>query len=256
MSVRGFLLFGSLAVLAGGIDLNAQTLLTLPADTPVRLHTDQNVSSANAQIGTTVQLVVIDDIQTNGVVIIPHGTVVFATVTDVHSQAQSTKGGLLKLKLTDIRLTNGIQVALGLQPASQTQTVAAVIAGATLANPLVVGGPSPLAVSAAGSDATIPKGTEVIAYFKTSLTVNSDKLASTPGAVAENAPPAVPARGPMTNEVVLVLKQAGLSDNEMIARIKASPANYRLEPADIAALKDATLSQAVVQAMVEAQSRK
>ena len=60
----------------------------------------------------------------------------------------------------------------------------------------------------------------------------------------------------MTNEVLLVLKQAGLSDREMIARINASPANYRLEPADIAVLKDAEMSQSVLQAMIEAQSRK
>ena len=254
MSVRHALFSCSLAALTAGFTLTAQTALTLPAGTPVHLQMDQAISSANAQLGTAVQLYVTDEIQIDGVVAIPAGTAVQATAVEVQSHAQSAKAGLLKLKLTSAKLKSGIQVPLGLQPPTPPQTVSAAVAGSTLTNPIAIAGPSPLTVSAAGKDVAIGKGTQVTAYVATTIVINTGKKAA--ALKSETARQPVAARPPLTNEAVLILKRAGVSDRELMARIQASPANYRFDPSDLAAFRDAGVPQPAIQAMMEAQSRK
>jgi hypothetical protein len=59
----------------------------------------------------------------------------------------------------------------------------------------------------------------------------------------------------LNNEDIFKLKQAGLSDDLLIAKIKSSPAGYHLDPDDLIALKKANLSDAVIAAMLDAQTR-
>lgn len=58
--------------------------------------------------------------------------------------------------------------------------------------------------------------------------------------------------GSMTNQDVLALKAAGLSDEIVIAKIKQTPAGYRIGIEQIVELENAQLSRAVIQAMVVA----
>jgi hypothetical protein len=60
----------------------------------------------------------------------------------------------------------------------------------------------------------------------------------------------------MTNYDVIVLKTAGLSDELIISKIKASPTDYKMDTEDLIALKKAGISDTVMQAMLEAQSRR
>jgi S1-C subfamily serine protease len=61
--------------------------------------------------------------------------------------------------------------------------------------------------------------------------------------------------GALTNEDVVKLRDAGLSDAVVIAKVKSSPAAYRLETDDLIGLKRADVSDAVIAAMLEAQGR-
>ena len=61
---------------------------------------------------------------------------------------------------------------------------------------------------------------------------------------------------PLSNEDVVKLRDAGLSDDLLVAKIKSSPAAFHLEPEDLIALKKASVSEAVIEAMLETQSRK
>jgi len=54
---------------------------------------------------------------------------------------------------------------------------------------------------------------------------------------------------------VLKLKSAGLSDQFIIDKIKASPANYRLDVDDLVELKKAGIPEAVIDAMIQASQR-
>jgi hypothetical protein len=57
---------------------------------------------------------------------------------------------------------------------------------------------------------------------------------------------------PMTNQDVIELKAAGLSDEFVIAKIQRSPAGYQLDTSDIVALKRSNISEPVIQAMMAA----
>jgi hypothetical protein len=57
---------------------------------------------------------------------------------------------------------------------------------------------------------------------------------------------------PLTNADILAMAQAGLEDSVLVAKIRASPAAYTLEPEDLIRLRQSHLSSDVITAMVEA----
>jgi hypothetical protein len=57
---------------------------------------------------------------------------------------------------------------------------------------------------------------------------------------------------PFTNADVLKLKDAGISEQLIIDKIKTSPGNYQLESSNLIELKAAGLSDAVISAMMAA----
>jgi S1-C subfamily serine protease len=60
---------------------------------------------------------------------------------------------------------------------------------------------------------------------------------------------------PMKNADILQLREAGLSDELLIAKIKTTPASYNLDTEDLIALKKAKISESVIGAMIDAQGR-
>jgi hypothetical protein len=65
---------------------------------------------------------------------------------------------------------------------------------------------------------------------------------------------AVSAR-PLTNADVLKLQAAGLTEQLIIDKIKASPADYHLDTDDLVGLKQTGLSDAIIGAMIQASHR-
>ena len=59
----------------------------------------------------------------------------------------------------------------------------------------------------------------------------------------------------MTNADVLALKGAGISDDILIAKVRASAPAYHLDTTDLIQLKSARVADGVIQAMIEAQGR-
>ena len=102
---------------------------------------------------------------------------------------------------------------------------------------------SPLFPIMRGKDVSIPKGTHVIVY------VDGDREITLPTRQANNSISVAA----LTNEDVLKLKNAGLSDQLIIGEIKSSPAAYHLDPDGIIELKQAGLSEAVIGAMMDVQ---
>lgn len=59
----------------------------------------------------------------------------------------------------------------------------------------------------------------------------------------------------LTNNDILALKDAGLSDQLVIDKIRSSPGKYTLETSDLVALKKAGIADTVISAMIEASKR-
>ena len=108
-----------------------------------------------------------------------------------------------------------------------------------------------------GKDVSIPKGHEVTVYTNTDYELPRQKA---PIPMASATPQAAPAQrlfstSALTNADVVKLKAAGLSDQLIIDKIKASPANYRLDVDDLVELKKAGIPDTVTAAMLQASQR-
>ena len=69
---------------------------------------------------------------------------------------------------------------------------------------------------------------------------------------AYSVPLVAPVRGGMTNADVLALKAAGLSDQIIIDKIRASRNAFSVETADLVALKTAGVADGIISAMLAA----
>lgn len=84
----------------------------LEDSTPVRLRINRTISSADARTGDTVDFEVLDDITLNGTLIIPKGSLAFATVTDARPKRRMTRGGKLDISIDCVKLADGEKAPL------------------------------------------------------------------------------------------------------------------------------------------------
>ena len=120
--------------------------------------------------------------------------------------------------------------------------------GAMVATGIVFFPAAPLFLFMHGKDITIPKGHEVTVYTNTDYDLTKAKSVTT---AALRGATSITGTA-LTNDDVLKLKQAGLSDQLIIAKIKGSPGKFKLEPDDLIALKKAGVSESVIAAMLQA----
>ena len=230
----------------------------LPEATPVRMRISRSVSSADAQVGENVDFETLDDVKVGGYVVIPSGSVAIATITDAVSKKRMARGGRLSMNIDYVRLPTGGKLPLrGVQDAKGGGHTGA-MTGGMVATAIVFWPAAPFFLFMHGKDVTIPKGHEVTVYTNTDYQLPS-VTAAIPTAAATPAPVAPAQRplsgSPLTNADVLKLKGAGLSDQFIIDKIKASPANYHLDVDDLVELKKAGIPETIIDAMIQASQR-
>jgi hypothetical protein len=229
----------------------------LPEGTPVRMRINRTVSSADAQVGDSVDFETLDDVRLGDVVVIPKGSTAMATVTEAVPKRRMGRGGKLNMNIDYVRLPSGQRLPLrGVQDVKGGGHQGA-MTGAMVATGIVFFPAAPLFLFMHGKDITIPKGHEVTVYTNTDYDLaKAGGAAPTPTVSAVASPAPRPVLGnPLTNEDVIKLKNAGLSEEVIVDKIMASPANYRLEADDLVALKKAGISDAIIAAMIHAQQR-
>jgi hypothetical protein len=223
--------------------------------TPVRMRISRNLSSADAQVGEIVNFEVLDEVKVGNVVAIPSGAIATATVTDAKSKRSMGRAGHLNVNLDNVRTSSGEKIPLrGIQDAKAGGHVGA-MTGAMVATSIVFFPAAPLFLFMKGKDITIPKGHEITAYVNGDFKIDPAKFANS-GPVADvSATSSLPKGKPLTNEDVLNLKKIGFGDELILAKVKGSPAAYKLETDDLLALKQAGISDTVIAAMVQAATR-
>jgi hypothetical protein len=234
----------------------AEDAFVLHDATPVRLRLSRNLSSASATVGETVDFEVLDDVKIGDSVVVARGGTAIATVTEAQKKRRMARGGKLDVNIDYVRAVDGEKIALRAVKETSGGGHTGAMTGAIVATSLVFFPAAPFFLFMHGKDITIPKGTEITAYSNGEIKLDPGKFAAAQAApTTSTAPTAVPKGPKLTNEDVIKLKKAGFSDDVIIAKIKASGADYKVGVNDLIDLKNAGVRESVIAALIEASER-
>jgi ribosomal protein L14 len=141
-----------LASLAG-----AQTI-TVPQGTAVRLRLSQNVSSADAHVGDTVSLEVLDDVQAGA---IRRGAVAHGVVTLAHEKRRMGRAGAVAIRVDYVAAADGSRVAVSAERTQKGSNSAGTISAGIVGSVIIFAPAAPLFLLKHGKDTDIPVGTPV-----------------------------------------------------------------------------------------------
>jgi hypothetical protein len=166
----------------------AQTDFILEDGTPVRLRIARTVSSADAQVGETVDFEVLEEIKVGDMVVIPKGGLAWATVTGAQSKRRMARGGKLDMNLDSVRLIDGEKTALRAVKDVKGGGHTGAMTGAIVATSIVFWPAAPFFLLMHGKDITVPKGTEITAYINGDFHLGSGKLQRSANPIPVAAP--------------------------------------------------------------------
>jgi hypothetical protein len=144
--------------------------------TPVHLVLSQNLSSADAVTGQTVEFEVVDDVIIDGFVVIPHGAIAWATVTEAEHKRRMGRAGKLDLNIDKVRLADGEKAMLRAVKDTKGGGHTGAMVGAMVVTSLVVWPAAPLFLLMHGKDVTIPKGTNITGFVQGNLTLDESQF--------------------------------------------------------------------------------
>ena len=175
---------------------NAEGKLILEDGTPVRLRLTRTISSADAKTGDRVDFEVLDPVQLGDTMVIPQGSIAWATVTEAEHKKRMGRGGKLNVNIDAVKLANGDKANLKASKDTQGGGHVGAMTGAMVATGIVFFPAAPLFLFMHGKDIVIPKGTEITAY------INGDTVYEAPAAPAP-AVAATPATTSGTTEFAI-----------------------------------------------------
>lgn len=146
-----------LAVLIAAPIAGAQTV-TVPQGTAVRLRLSQNVSSADAHVGDTVSLEVLDDVQAGA---IRRGAVAHGVVTLAHEKRRMGRAGAVAIRVDYIAAADGSRVAVTAERKQKGSNSAGTISAGIVGSVIIFAPAAPLFLLKHGKDTDIPVGTPV-----------------------------------------------------------------------------------------------
>ena len=141
-----------------------QGQVILQDGTPVRLRLNHNVSSADATVGESVDFEVLDEVNVNGIAVIPKSSTAIGTVTEAVPKRRMARGGKLEIVLDYVRLADTEKAPVrAVKDAKGGGHTGGMTAG-IVATGLIFWPAAPFFLFMHGKDITIPKGAEVVGY--------------------------------------------------------------------------------------------
>src|SRR5207247_2515725 len=169
----------------------------LAEDTPVRLKLSRTMSSHDAKVDEKVDFEVIEDVKIGEVVVVQHGGMAIATVTEAKPKGRMGKAGKLNMNIDYVQLISGEKAPLRAVKGGSGGSHTGAMTGAIVATSILFFPAAPFFLFMHGKDITIPKGTEITAYiagdtpldparFKQSTAVVSESTASKSEGITPN----------------------------------------------------------------------
>jgi hypothetical protein len=147
----------------------------------------QTVSSADAHVGDSVALEVLEEVRVGNVVVIPKSGIAMGTVTAAQSKRNMGRGGKLDINIDYVKLSDGEKAALRAVKDGKGGGHTGAMTGAMVATSLVFFPAAPLFLFMKGKDITIPKGTEVTAFVSGDMPLNMAKFQGPAGVAPTSA---------------------------------------------------------------------
>jgi hypothetical protein len=152
------------------------TSFALEDSTPVQLRMGQTVSSADAHVGDSIVLEVLEEVRIGNVVVVAKGGTAIATVTTAQSKKNMGRGGKLDINVDYVKLVDGERAALRAVKDVKGGGHTGAMTGAIVATSLIFFPAAPLFLFMKGKDITIPKGTEVTAFVSGNMPLKMAKF--------------------------------------------------------------------------------
>jgi hypothetical protein len=194
------LIVSTLLLSSSAQDQSAQPAATQPAvtgsaptgpaledGTPLKLRMGQTVSSADAHVGDSVALEVLEEVRVGNVVVIPKSGIAMGTVTAAQSKRNMGRGGKLDINIDYVKLSDGEKAALRAVKDGKGGGHTGAMTGAMVATSLVFFPAAPLFLFMKGKDITIPKGTEVTAFVSGDMPLDMAKFQAPAGVAPTSA---------------------------------------------------------------------
>src|ERR1017187_969280 len=166
------------------------------------------------------------------------------------NQAPLRTGGALELSIDSVRLTDGRPIPLRATPEKGPNDMSGARVAATIAA-------SPILVWVKGKDVTFEKGTESTAYVNGDARIEEPQPRTVAGMPVESA--ADRSSGPgtvLTNDDIVQMQKARLSEEIILSKIATSATNFNTETQDLIRLKEAGVNDNIINAMVQKSSRR
>jgi hypothetical protein len=150
--------------------------------TPIKLRLAENLSSADAKTGQEVPFECIEDLQVDGVTVLPKGSVAMGVITEAEPKRNMGRAGKLDMSISYARLTDNEKVALRAVKEAKGGSHTGAMAGAMVATSLIIWPAAPFFLFMKGKDITIPQGTEITAFVQGDMHLDLTKFGAGPAA--------------------------------------------------------------------------
>jgi hypothetical protein len=152
--------------------------------TPIKLRLAENLSSADAHAGQEIPFECVDEVQVDGVLVLPKGSAAVGTVTDAEPKRSMGRAGKLNIAISYARLKDNEKVALRATKEAKGGSHTGAMAGAMVATSLIIWPAAPFFLFIKGKDITIPQGTEITAFVEGDMRLDMSKFGVPPPAPA------------------------------------------------------------------------
>src|SRR5687768_12265210 len=191
----------------------------LPDGTRIAVRTMEQLSSATLKDGSQVTFAVVEDVVVDGEVVIKQGTPVRGTIVDAQAKRRMGRAGKLQYTVNETKAVDRTPIRLRALRDRKGDSNVTSTAVTTAAVGVFVPVAAPFFLLRKGHDIVVPEGTRIDTF------VDGDHL------VGAGHEPAAPVRtAGLTNADIIALRQAGFSDDVILAKIAASPAAYAMAP--------------------------
>ena len=176
-------------------------------DTPVKLKLTRTMSSHDAKVDEKVDFEVIEDVKVGELVVVQHGGMAIATVTEAKPKGRMGKAGKLNMNIDYVQLISGEKAPLRAVKGGSGGSHTGAMTGAIVATSILFFPAAPFFLFMHGKDLTIPKGTEITAYIAGDTPLDPARFKQTTAVVSEST----------------ASKSEGITPNLSAVAIKSAP---------------------------------